>query len=84
MWLSGAEGEELSAALSLCRDVFGLSSHLPQSEVFTLRSLRKKRKKRRKRIRAAASARAAQARVLLALLLFAWSVPSILEAFDDD
>jgi hypothetical protein len=53
VWLSGAEGEELTAALALCMGVFGLSSHLPQSEVFTLRSLRKKRKKRTKGIRVA-------------------------------
>jgi hypothetical protein len=48
MPLSGAEGGELTATLASCRGVFGLSSHLPQSEVFTLRSLRKKRNKGRK------------------------------------
>jgi hypothetical protein len=49
VWLSGAKGEELTAALALCMGGIDLMQPpAPQSEVFTPRPLRKKRKKRRK------------------------------------
>jgi hypothetical protein len=49
VWLSGAEGEELTAALASRRGGIDLlQPPVTQSEVFKLRVLRKKRKKRMK------------------------------------
>ena len=52
MWLSGAQGEELTATLALCMGVFDPIQPPTSVRGIYTRSLRKKRKKRRKEIRA--------------------------------